>query len=199
MNEVAKGKQTVAEIDAYFVRAARDYNTNDIRIYFTSNHDENSWNGTEWERMGKATDVMTVFTYTIPGMPLVYSGQEAGSTKRLKFFEKDPIDWSNQKFFGLYQKLDKLKKDNPSLWNPGFGGNYLRLNTEKDKQVLAFKREIGINSVIVVLNMSAEPVTIKLSPESASGKYVNYFTGSLIKPASQPISLEPWGYFVFTK
>lgn len=199
MNQVAQGKQTVADMDAYFERAARDYNTNDIRIYFTSNHDENSWNGTEWERMGKATEVMTVFTYAIPGMPLIYSGQEAGSSKRLKFFEKDPIEWKDHPFFTLYQKLDKLKKDNPALWNPGFGGNYQRLTTGKDKQVLAFKREIGTNSVIVVLNMSAEPVTIKLSPESADGKYMNFFTGSRIKPASQPISLEPWGYVVFTK
>jgi len=65
--------------------------------------------------------------------------------------------------------------------------------------VLAFKREIGTNSVIVVLNMSAEPVSIKLSPESAGGKYTEYFTGSRIKPASLPIGLEPWDYFVFTK
>jgi cyclomaltodextrinase / maltogenic alpha-amylase / neopullulanase len=199
MNQVAQGKQTVADIDAYFERAAMDYNTNDIRIYFTSNHDENSWNGTEWERMGKATELMTVFTYTIPGMPLIYSGQEAGSTKRLKFFEKDPIDWSNQQFFALYQKLDKLKKDNQALWNPGFGGNYTRLVTGQDKQVLAFKREIGLNSVITVLNMSSGPVTVTLPPESVSGRYTEYFTGNRIKPASCPITLQAWGYSVFIK
>ena len=199
MNQIAQGKKTVADIDSYFERATKDYNTNDIRIYFTSNHDENSWNGTEWERMGKATDVMTVFTYTAPCMPLIYSGQEAGSTKRLKIFEKDPIDWSDQSFFTLYQKLDQLKKANPALWNPGFGGNYLRLTTGKDTEVLAFKREIGTNSVIVVLNMSAKPVSITLSPETAGGKYTEYFSGKRTKPASQPIAMEPWGYFIYTK
>lgn len=199
MNQVAQGKLSVAEIDAYFERAAKDYNTNDIRIYFTSNHDENSWNGTEWERMGKATDAMTVFTYTIPGMPLIYSGQEAGSTKRLKFFEKDPIDWSNQSFFALYQKLDQLKKDNPALWNPGFGGTYERLITGQDKQVLAFKRVSGSNSVIVVLNMSAGQVSITLPAESVRGKYTEWLTGTRIKPAAQAITIEPWGYFVYTK
>ncbi len=199
MNKVAQGTMTVAEIDAYFERAAKDYNTNDIRIYFTSNHDENSWNGTEWERMGKATDVMTVFTYTIPGMPLVYSGQEAGSTKRLKFFEKDPIDWSNQQFFTLYQKLDQLKKNNQALWNPGFGGNYERLVTGTDKQVLAFKREVGTSSVIVVLNMSAEEVNIKLSPDAAPGKYTEFFSGERTKPSAKPIDLKPWSYLVYTK
>lgn len=199
MNEVAKGKQTVAEIDAYFERAAKDYNTNDIRIYFTSNHDENSWNGTEWERMGKATDLMTVFTYTIPGMPLVYSGQEAGSTKRLKFFEKDPIDWSNHQFFAIYQKLDKLKHDNPALWNPGFGGSYQRLSTGQDKQVLAFKRDLGSSSVVVLLNMSAEPVTVKLPTEAVNGKYMDWFTKERVRPSASPINIKPWGYFVYTK
>jgi 1,4-alpha-glucan branching enzyme len=149
--------------------------------------------------MGKATDVMTVFTYTVPGMPLIYSGQEAGSTKRLKFFEKDPIDWSNQQFFALYQKLDQLKKANQALWNPGFGGNYTRLATGKDQQVLAFKREIGTNSVITVLNMSAEAVTIQLPADSAKGKYTEYFTGKKINPAAAPLSMDPWSYFIYTK
>ncbi len=199
MNQVAQSKATVADMDTYFEKAAKDYNTNDIRIYFTSNHDENSWNGTEWERMGKATPVMTVLTYTIPGMPLIYSGQEAGSTKRLKFFEKDPIVWQEHPFFALYQKLDQLKRENQALWNPGFGGNYLRLTTGKDKQVLAFKREIGTNSVIVVLNLSAEQVSIQLSPETAGGKYTEFFSGKKSKPSSGSIALEPWGYLVFTK
>jgi 1,4-alpha-glucan branching enzyme len=186
-------------MDAYFERAAKDYNTNDIRIYFTSNHDENSWNGTEWERMGKATAVMTVLSYTIPGMPLIYSGQEAGSTKRLKFFERDPIEWPSHPFFALYQQLDNLKKSNQALWNPGFGGNYLRLATGSDKQVLAFKREIGTNSVIVVLNLSAQQAAVKLSPESAGGKYTEYITGKKSKPSSESISMEPWTYLVYTK
>jgi glycosidase len=199
MNKVAQGKQTVVDIDAYFERAEKDYNTNDIRIYFTSNHDENSWNGTEWERMGDATAVMTVLTYTFPGMPLIYSGQEAGSSKRLKFFERDPIEWKQHHFFPLYQQLNKLKKDNPALWNPGFGGNYTRLKTEKDSQVLAFKREIGTNSVIVLLNLSPEKVTIKLSPEEVKGKYTDSFMGKMVKPGAIAFELLPWGYYILTK
>jgi glycosidase len=199
LNKIAQGKQTVADIDAYIERAENDYNTNDIRIYFTSNHDENSWNGTEWERMGDATEVMTVLTYTLPGMPLIYSGQEAGSSKRLKFFERDPIEWNQHHFFTLYQKLNSLKKENPALWNPGFGGNYTRLKTEKDSLVFAFKREIGTNSVIVLLNLSAETVSIKLSPEEVKGKYKDSFIGNTVKPANHPFELLPWGYFILTK
>jgi glycosidase len=199
MNQVAQGKKDVSEIDSYFSRASKDYNTNDIRIYFTSNHDENSWNGTEWERMGDATELMTVFTYVIPGMPLIYSGQEAGSSKRLKFFERDPIEWKDHPFFALYQKLGKLKKDNEALWNPGFGGDYTRLSTGADTQVYAVRREVGTSSVIAVLNMSAKDAAVTLSADQAPGKYTDFFTGEKTKPASAQIALKPWGYKIFTK
>jgi len=199
MNQIAQGKADVSAIDAYFERAAKDYNTHDIRMYFTSNHDENSWNGTEWERMGNATEALTVFTYSIPGIPLIYSGQEAGSSKRLKFFERDPIEWNSHPFFGLYQKLNQLKKDNEALWNPGFGGNYTRLATGQDKQVFAILREKGTNKVLVLINLSNEEVSIKLDPDKVPGKYLNYFSGEKVKPAAAELVLNGWGYLVFTK
>jgi len=199
LNKVAQGKGDVSEIDGYFDRAAKDYNSWDIRMYFTSNHDENSWNGTEWERMGNATEVMTVLTYTVPGMPLIYSGQEAGSSKRLKFFERDPIEWNDHPFFALYQKLNQLKKDNPALWNPGFGGNYTRLKTGKDQQVLAFLRENQTNKVLTIMNLSPGEVKIQLDPEIIKGSFTNYMTGEKSKPASGELSLAPWGYLIFTR
>jgi glycosidase len=199
LNKVAQGKGDVSEIDAYFERAAKDYNSWDIRMYFTSNHDENSWNGTEWERMGDATEVMTVLTYTVPGMPLIYSGQEAGSSKRLKFFERDPIEWKDHPFFVLYQKLNQLKKENPALWNPGFGGNFTRLATGNEKQVLAFLRENETNKVVTVMNLSPVEVSVKLDPEIVKGSFKNYFTGEKGKPASGEHKLGPWGYLIFTR
>ena len=60
---------------------------------FTTNHDENSWNGTVHERYGEGYKIFAVLMATVPGMPLVYSGQEAGLDKRLEFFEKDAINW----------------------------------------------------------------------------------------------------------
>lgn len=199
MNSVAQGKATVRAIDEYFTRAAKDYNSNDIRMCFTSNHDENSWNGTEWERMGQATEVMTIFTYTIPGMPLIYSGQEAGSSKRLKFFERDPIEWNSHPFFALYKDLNRMKKDNPALWNPGFGGTFERLNTGRDEQVFAFIRALDRNRVITVLNLSPARVTVKLDPAKAGGTYRDHFTGKRVKPASSNIDLDSWGYKIFVK
>jgi glycosidase len=62
-----------------------------IRCWFTSNHDENSWNGTEKEKYGPLAGLLSVFSFTWNGIPLIYSGQELPNTKRLKFFDKDEI------------------------------------------------------------------------------------------------------------
>ena len=199
LNQVAQGKASVVEIDQYFSRAEKDYHPNDIRLYFTSNHDENSWNGTEWERMGQATEVMTVLTYTIPGMPLIYSGQEAGSSKRLEFFEKDEIEWNDHPFRNLYRDLNLLKKENPALWNPGFGGNFKRISTSANGQVLAFTRELNDNMVVTVLNLSPDQVSVSLEQARLKGSFTNYFTGESLSLSNQTLQLDGWGYTIFTK
>jgi glycosidase len=118
MNEVAQGKKTVKVFDEYFKKDSTVYPADAIRMYFTSNHDENSWNGTVFERMGDAYKAMAVLTFTIPGMPLIYSGQEAGLNKRLAFFEKDFINWqSDNNLQPFYTQLIKLKKEHSALWN----------------------------------------------------------------------------------
>jgi len=91
MNEIAQGKQNSNDIWDYFDWNDSIYPSYSYRMYFTSNHDENSWNGTVQERMGDAAEVMAVLSYTIPGMGMIYNGQEAGLNKRLAFFEKDTI------------------------------------------------------------------------------------------------------------
>jgi glycosidase len=47
-----------------------------MRAWFTSNHDENSWNGTEYEKYGEMAKPLAVFSATWDGVPLMYSGQE---------------------------------------------------------------------------------------------------------------------------
>ncbi|HSD63257.1 MAG TPA: alpha-amylase family glycosyl hydrolase, partial [Ignavibacteriaceae bacterium] len=105
MNDVAKGKKSVQAVRDYFTKEKDQYPPDAYRMRFTTNHDENTWNGTEFERMGAAAETFDVFTCVISGMPLVYSGQEAGLNKRLKFFEKDTIQWEKNNYRILYSDL----------------------------------------------------------------------------------------------
>lgn len=123
-----------------------------FQMHFTSNHDENSWNGTAPKRMGDAEDAMTVLTYTIPGMPLTYNSQESGETKALAFFEKDTIEWGEYDRATLYKTLNALKTKNKALWNGPFGGTFKRVN--EGNEVLAFERQSDGDAVLVLVNLT---------------------------------------------
>jgi len=197
MNEVAQEKKSVEDINKYIESSTTSYHPNDIRLYFTSNHDENSWNGTVRERMGEAAEVMAVLTYGLPGMPLIYSGQEAGLDHRLLFFEKDTIPWKEHSFKTLYTKLNMLKKDNPALWNPGFGGDYEAISTDKPGEIIAFKRVKGENEVLFVLNMSPDSIRTNLSDMPVAEVFTNVFSGETESFSNSDVDLRPWGYKIF--
>jgi glycosidase len=199
MNEVAQGKKTVSEMREYFNRSDEEYNPNDMRLYFTSNHDENSWNGTVFERMGDAAEVMAVLSYMVPGMPLIYNGQEAGLSHRLEFFVKDSIPWVDHPFNNLYTELNSFKKENEALWNPGFGGDITFIENNAPEKVLSFKRTKDKNEVIVVMNLSAEKVSVTLETNEKLKTFKDFKTGESSSFAEQKLELPVWGYKVLYK
>jgi glycosidase len=110
MNEIAKGHKTANEVSEWLIKEKEIYCNDAFIMHFITNHDKNSWNGTEFERMKEAANTFAVLTYTLPGMPLIYTGQEIGLNKRLEFFEKDPItSWKENEYTEFYTQLNKLK------------------------------------------------------------------------------------------
>ncbi|MCK5821591.1 MAG: alpha-glucosidase C-terminal domain-containing protein [Bacteroidales bacterium] len=197
MNELAQGKKNVSDMLTYFEKHDKEYNNNDIQMYFTSNHDENSWNGTVWERMGDAAEVMAVLSYTVPGMPLIYNGQEAGLAHRLEFFVKDSIPWKEHFFNALYTKLNSFKKDNPALWNPGFGGDMQIINNNKQKNVLSYMRTKGDNEILVIMNLSAEIIDVELDSFDNTETFTCFQTGETVSFAAPSESLSAWEYKIY--
>lgn len=199
MNQIAQGKKNVDDIRKYVVERTK-FPTNAFKMNFTSNHDENSWNGTEMERMGDARFAMAVLAATFEGMNLIYNGQETSLDRRLLFFEKDSINWNKMDLVDFYSKINKLKEKNPALWNGNFGGDLQIISPESNKKVLVYKREKNGQKVIVVLNLSAEKQSIKIENNSLKGKYTNLFTGKK-KSISTCLTeeLEAWSYIVYSK
>ena len=197
MNDIAKGNKNANDIWDYLAWNDSVYPENSYRMYFTSNHDENSWNGTVKERMGDAGDAMAILSYTAPGMGLIYSGQEAGLDKRLRFFEKDTINWDNLTNAKVYTTLNNLKKENQALWNGEFGGNMIRLGDGSNENVFAFLREKNGKKVVSVINMSDKEQTFLIENNIATGKYKNVFTDEeIIINEDLQVDLQPWQYFV---
>ena len=170
MNEVAQGKKTALQMDSLLAKEDTLYPEKTYALQFTSNHDENSWQGTEYERMGEAAKTMAVLSFAVPGMPLIYTGQEAGLNKRLLFFEKDTVNWSNLEMQQFYQKLIQLKKAQPALWNGEAGGALTIVPTDLPEKVLAFTREKGDSHLLAVFNLSKEAADVNLQVPQ-KGKY----------------------------
>jgi cyclomaltodextrinase / maltogenic alpha-amylase / neopullulanase len=198
MNNVAKGKKNANDIREYFKKENSIYPENDFKMRFTTNHDENSWNGTVFERLDGAAEMFGVFTVGIKGMPLLYNGQEAGLNKRLKFFEKDTIDWKKSKFRKLYTTLFNEKMKNKALWNGDEGGEMINIPSDSDSSVFAFVREKDGDKIFAVFNLSNKELKVKLNSDEMAGNYVNLFTSKKVKLSSIAGSdLKPWGYRFF--
>ena len=152
------GEKTAADLREYLAKDAVNTPASSFRLAFTSNHDENSWNGTEFERMGDAAKVLEVLNFTLPKtQPLIYTGQEIGLSRRLEFFEKDPItDWSANEYTEFFKELVDLKHANPALAAGERGGKVKWIETG-DPDVLAFSRRVRGNNVTVYANLKAEP------------------------------------------
>ncbi|MFC2112939.1 alpha-amylase family glycosyl hydrolase [Bacteroidota bacterium] len=197
MNEVAQGKKNVSHLRAYFEKENSIYPQNIYRMRFLSNHDENSWQGTIEERMGESHEVMAVFMFTMPGVPLLYGGQEACLDKRLEFFTRDPIEWKECDKTGLYKDLMRIKRENQALWNGEFGGPMKEINTSKPKRALAFSRQKDDNTIISILNLSRNGLKVKPVFSGLEGEYTDAFNGQKVQlPLSDSLKLEAWDYLV---
>lgn len=200
MNEIAKGEKNANDIEAYFTKIDTVFPADSYIMNFITNHDENSWNGTVKERMGDAGNTFAVLTFTIPGMPLIYSGQEAGMDKRLKFFEKDTIDWSNKTLEPFYTQLNSLKSNNKALQNGIKGGKIVRIPSDKSEAIYAFVREAEGDKVLVVLNLTPTNQEFILSSGLLAGNYKDYFSKEDVTLTSdEKVSLKPWAYKVYVK
>jgi cyclomaltodextrinase len=198
LNSVARGWRPASDIATYVTWTSQIYPEDAYRMYFTSNHDENSWNGTVFERLGEGAAAFAVLVTTLEGMPLVYSGQEVGLDKRLAFFDKDEIEWRASEFEDLYTRLLNLKQRNKALRNGERGGVVSWLGPLDDPSVLAFIRiEVG-HRVLVILNLSGATQQVELAGDAYPGEYTDVFTGEAITfYEGTTVDLDPWEYRVY--
>ena len=176
--KVAHGKANANDLAALYRNPPRRYPAGAYRMTFTSDHDENSWNGTDRELYGAGADAMAVLAATLPGMPLIYSGQEAGLDKRLKFFDRDPIVWEDFARTSLYQTLVALKHQHEALRSDLREGN-LEIIETGNPDVFAFRRVSGSDQLRVAVNLSGRQTQVSL-------------------PGEGDVTLKAWGWNIAT-
>jgi alpha-amylase len=196
MVKIAKGERPAFALDSIEHLYDSIYPRNALELYFTSNHDENSWNKADYGTMpGSIHAPFSVFTFTMPhSVPLVYSGQEEPILDSLSFFYKDTIDFKNYNRGKFYKTLLELRKNNAALAS---NAAFKKVNAGNDKALYSYVREAGGKKVFVILNLSAKEQTIKVTDSTLYGKPYNVFMGSDEPLNDKQWKIQPWGYVVY--
>ena len=191
-DDVAQGKQAASYLDDVLARMRLEFPQGSDFLYVTSNHDENSWNGTVFERLGGGVEVFAALTYVLDGIPLIYNGQEAGLEKRLEFFTRDPIEWRKHRLFGVYQVLNRLKYGHSAL---ATGAPSVRIPSTKDESVYALLRHTGSGKVLFVGNLTAEDTEVSIGSQDITGTWTDAFDGTEVELGeSADFELNSWSY-----
>lgn len=165
----------------------------------TTNHDLNSWEGTEFRRLGKFAAPFAILTYVLPGMPLIYTGQETGLDRAFEFFSKDepPVWEPRNDYFDFYRRLNALKHERPELRAGAEGGNIMTVSTGGSPDILAFKRELDGQGIFFAANFGSK--TEAFAPcKCLDGliEVTDVFTGAPV--VTLPAALAPGQYILFT-
>lgn len=192
MNDIAKGHKDVSHIDEWYTRN-KEKNHKGFHIHFTSNHDENTWNGTVFDRMGDAHKALAVLSATFDGMPLLYGGQEEPMRHRLGFFTKDDIGFKSYAYTEFYKTLFELKDRNQAIWNGEYGGELVKLTNSES--IYGFGRQKNGDRVVVFINLSDKPA--KTQVRTDVDMLSDIFTNESFSISSgEELELDPWEYIV---
>ena len=170
LQALAKGQADAQDLQGWWVHRVQQYPVGSIGMNFLTNHDLNSWHGSDEELYGTpaTAQAMAVLMATLPGLPLLYSGQESFHRRRLAFFEKDPIDWGSRSQQGFYSQLLRLRQSTPALSAP-LALDGLEWVPDRNSRVITFRRRASNGSRIQIsVNLSGQPQTalgsLKLPP-----------------------------------
>lgn len=208
MKAIAKGTKSASVIKHYI---PSNYPDGTFSMNFLDNHDKNSYNGTIVENFGEeALPQMLSILFTVPGVPLIYSGDEMGLSKSLSFTSKDSIDWGDEYLYAdLLKTLSQIRSDNPALYSGNWGGDITYLDNG-NKYIFTFQREKDGNVITCIFNMSKKEKTDFDLTEALVGMNSVLIHGqgkeTLILDAydisedkmAERTSLDPWEFWILS-
>lgn len=201
MHKIAKGEATANAFNSYYAWNDGYYPNDAMRLLYVSNHDVNAWESTQFEAFGDALTAAITLSVVSEGIPMIYNGQEAGNTKRLAFFERDPIQWQTHPISELYQQLFALKKSNSALWNGKWGARMIPIKNSNNEAILSFVRENNDDKVVAVFNLSAQSQTVSLlDSKLVEGTYKIFGSNEIQELSTETVlRLQPWESNVFIR
>lgn len=201
MHSIAHGNADARALYGYYAEHESAWPREAMRMTYIENHDQNSWDGAQFERFGDMLEPAIVLSVVGDGLAMIYNGQEAGNETRLEFFERDPIEWREHEIGDLYRSLFALKRDNTALHNGAAGARMVQVENSAPAQIFSFVRfhEEG-DGVFVALNLSGETAQAEFPRSLHHGTYTEHFTDEEVAfGAGDSLTLGPYEYRVFIR
>jgi 1,4-alpha-glucan branching enzyme len=197
--KIGKGEADTGALYGFYSENESAWPTGSQRMIFTSNHDENAWAGTEFERFGPALNNAFALLFTSEGIPLIYNGQEAGNDKRLKFFERDPILWKDHPHAALIRDWIRFRDAHPALDNAPWGARMVQVKNSDSAKVFSFVRAKDGDAVFVAQNYSAERKIVTLEEVPHPGRWTEKGGAEIDLAKGNNLTLAPWSTRVFSR
>lgn len=202
MCDVAQQRSRVWALRDCIYADQRRYPTWAMHMTFTSNHDENSWSGSEFTRFGEALETMSALTFLLPhSMPLIYTGQEFGYDHSFSFFDKDAMpDFDENSYTDHYRNMCRIKHSHNALRSAEQSGSFVEIRNNAEDCLMTFVRESDGDRIVAIFNLSPHTIFSDFHTGIYAGEYKSEITG-------QPETLHehtwgdiaPWSYKILSK
>jgi len=200
MQRIVREGTGAGPIRGYYAEQAETWPHAALRMVYTDNHDQNSWDGVASDIYGPAYEAAIALSFTGPGLPLIYNGQEADLDRQLAFFERDPIVWREGRHAALFARLIALKTRMPALHNGRFGAPLVEVPTSATADVYAFTRGAPGGRVFAVFNLSPRPQAVLFEQARHHGEYTDALSGEgATFGGGETLALGPWEYRIFSE
>lgn len=200
MQRLVKSGEGAGPIRGYYAGQLETWPHAAMRMVYTENHDQNSWDGVAAEIYGPAYEAAIALSFVGGGLPLIYNGQEADNDRQLAFFERDPIIWKDGRHAALFGKLIALKTASPALHNGRFGAPMVEVPTNATADVFAFTRGTDGGRVFAVFNLSPRPQAVQFEYARHHGTYRNALSGEAAAfTGGETLELPAWGFYIFAE
>lgn len=192
-HDIARGRADAARMTGYYADLISTWPHDAMRLLYTSNHDQNSWDGTAFEIFGDSLETFMALSFISEGIPTIYNGQEAGLSKSLEFFKKDPIKWRDHPHRDWLAKLIEIKTNHSTLHNGAWGGRTRPVKTDNPGQLLSFIRGKHEDRILALFNLSGETATFTLTSGAVEGVWCNIIDGrQLSLTIGSKLEFDPW-------
>ncbi|MCB2203366.1 DUF3459 domain-containing protein [bacterium] len=195
LHPMLEGELPISQFAVTMQREFYQYPVGALHLRFIVNHDKHKEDNPAVTWLGvRESRSCAVLVSLLPGVPLIYNGQEVGNDRQIGLFEKEVIDWEDA--HGLrpfYTELTSVRREHEVLRR----GEYRPLALVGNEQVVAYVRSYGGRDMVVAVNLTDEAARVALPmPANCAGVPVMLDGCRLLDEVKGEWEMEPWGYVV---